>query len=161
MAYLLDADVFIRAKNQHYGFDFCPAFWDWLIDANGRGIVYSIDRVEQELIGLGDDLSDWARARGPRFFIPADSGLLPSLRRIAAWAGSQSYEPAAVNIFLQRADYYLVAHGDARSAVVVTHEVPSSSIKKIKIPDACIGNNVQVMTPFDMLRRERARFTIA
>ena len=25
MAYLLDADVFIRAKNLHYGFDFCPA----------------------------------------------------------------------------------------------------------------------------------------
>jgi len=30
MAYLLDADVFIRAKNLHYGLDFCPAFWDWL-----------------------------------------------------------------------------------------------------------------------------------
>jgi hypothetical protein len=26
MAYLLDADVFIRAKNLHYGYDFCPAF---------------------------------------------------------------------------------------------------------------------------------------
>ena len=31
MAYLLDADVLIGAKNLHYGFDFCPAFWDWLI----------------------------------------------------------------------------------------------------------------------------------
>lgn len=28
MAYLLDANVFIQAKNRHYGFDFCPAFWD-------------------------------------------------------------------------------------------------------------------------------------
>ncbi len=35
MAYLLDADVFIRAKNLHYGFDFCPAFWEWLIAQNG------------------------------------------------------------------------------------------------------------------------------
>jgi len=25
MAYLLDANVFIAAKNLHYGFDFCPA----------------------------------------------------------------------------------------------------------------------------------------
>lgn len=24
MAYLLDSDVFIQAKNLHYGFDFCP-----------------------------------------------------------------------------------------------------------------------------------------
>ena len=30
MAYLLDANVFIEAKRRHYGFDFCPAFWDWL-----------------------------------------------------------------------------------------------------------------------------------
>ena len=26
--YLLDANGFIQAKNLHYGFDFCPAFWD-------------------------------------------------------------------------------------------------------------------------------------
>jgi hypothetical protein len=25
MAYLLDANVFIQAKNLHYGLDFCPA----------------------------------------------------------------------------------------------------------------------------------------
>ena len=31
MAYLLDANVFIQAKNLHYGLDFCSAFWDWLI----------------------------------------------------------------------------------------------------------------------------------
>ncbi len=30
MPYLLDANVFIQAKNLHYGFDFCPAFRDWL-----------------------------------------------------------------------------------------------------------------------------------
>jgi hypothetical protein len=32
MAYLPDADVFIRAENLHYGFDFCPAFWDWIVE---------------------------------------------------------------------------------------------------------------------------------
>jgi len=26
MSYLLDANIFIQAKNLHYGFDFCPAF---------------------------------------------------------------------------------------------------------------------------------------
>jgi len=30
MACLLDANVFMQAKNLHYGLDFCPAFWDWL-----------------------------------------------------------------------------------------------------------------------------------
>jgi hypothetical protein len=37
MAYLLDADVFIRAKNLHYGFDFCPAFWDWIVVNHAAG----------------------------------------------------------------------------------------------------------------------------
>lgn len=160
MAYLLDADVFIRAKNQQYGFDFCPAFWDWLIDANARGVVYSIDRVEGELVGLGDDLSLWAQHRGAGFFLPTDTSVIGSLRKISNWATAQNYEPAAVTIFLQSADYYLVAHGDARGDIVVTHEVPAASVKKIKIPNACLGNGVQWMTPFDMLRRERARFVL-
>ena len=43
MAYLLDANVFMQAKNLHYGFDFCPAFWDWLIEANAAGKVLSIE----------------------------------------------------------------------------------------------------------------------
>ncbi len=38
MAYLLDANVFIQAKNLHYGFDFCPAFWDWLVVSNAAGL---------------------------------------------------------------------------------------------------------------------------
>ncbi len=37
MSYLLDSDVFIQAKNLHYGLDFCPAFWDWLIASNAAG----------------------------------------------------------------------------------------------------------------------------
>lgn len=33
MSYWRDANVFIQAKNLHYGLDFCPAFWQWLIEA--------------------------------------------------------------------------------------------------------------------------------
>jgi hypothetical protein len=40
MAYVLDANVFISAKNLHYGLDFCPAFWDWII-ATTRAAWYS------------------------------------------------------------------------------------------------------------------------
>jgi hypothetical protein len=28
MAYVLDANIFIEAKQRYYGLDFCPAFWD-------------------------------------------------------------------------------------------------------------------------------------
>ena len=43
---------------------------------------------------------------------------------------------------------------------MVTHEVPSASNRKIKIPDACIGLGIKFMTPFEMLRRERAKFVL-
>jgi hypothetical protein len=160
MAYLIDADVFIRAKNLHYGFDFCPAFWEWLILENRAGKVMSVERVEDEVVGLGDALSDWARALGEQFFVRPDASVFPALARVSEWATSQSYEPAAVSTFLQVADYYLVAQALAGRHTVVTHEVPSASTRKIKIPDACIGLGIKCMSPYDMLRRERARFVL-
>jgi hypothetical protein len=103
VTYLLDANVFIQAKNLHYGLDFCPAFWEWLLDNNQAGRVFSIDKV---------------------------------------------------------ADYYLISHALANGHVVITHEVPANSVKRIKIPNACIGLNLRFMTPYEMLRRERARFVL-
>lgn len=160
MAYLLDANVFIAAKNLHYGLDFCPAFCEWLIAENAAGTVLSIEKVEDEVRAVDDDLSTWAEARGDGFFLRPDAAVLPALATVSQWASGQTYTPAAVSTFLQIADYYLVAQAIAGGHTVVTHEVPAASPKKIKIPDACIGLNIKFMTPFEMLRRERARFVL-
>jgi hypothetical protein len=157
--YLLDTDVFIQAKNLHYGFDFCPAFWDWIDEQHQAGVVKSVEKVQEELFAGGDDLA-WARARGSELFLRPDEAVLPSLRAASIWASGAGYEPGAVSIFLQAADYYLVAHAHAIGAVVVTHEVPSESTRKIKIPDACIGLEVRCINPFQMLRAEGARFVL-
>ncbi len=160
MAYLLDADVFIRAKNLHYGLDFCPAFWEWLIDRNAAGKLFSVEKVGDEVQAIEDDLSTWAADRGAGFFLPPDTNDLPSLAAVSAWAGGQRYEPSAVSTFLQVADYYLVAQAHAGKHIVVTHEIPSASTRRIKIPDACIGLGIKCMTPFEVLRLERARFIL-
>lgn len=160
MSYLLDSDVFIQAKNLHYGLDFCPAFWGWLIASNTAGLVFSTEKVGDEIEAGGDELSEWATGRGPDFFVKPDAAILPALGRVSVWATSQNYEPAAVNTFLQVADFYLVAHALAHGHTVVTHEIASASTKKIKIPNASIGLGVKCMTPFEMLRHERARFIL-
>lgn len=160
MAYLLDADVFIRAKNLHYGFDFCPAFWDWLTENNAAGKVFSVEKVGDEVQALADELAQWADERGGGFFLRPDSSVFPALAAVSGWATSQSYEPSAVSTFLQVADYYLIAHAHSGGHTVVTHEVPSASTRKIKIPDACIGMGLKCVTPFEMLRHERARFVL-
>lgn len=160
MTYLLDADVFIRAKNLHYGFDFCPAFWEWLVERNRDGTVFSVEKVGDEVKAIADELSAWAAARGDGFFLRPDAGVTPSLAAVSAWATGQRYESSAVSTFLQVADYYLVSQARAGRHTVVTHEVPAASTRKIKIPDACIGLGIKCMTPYEMLRVERARFVL-
>ena len=160
MAYLLDANVFIQAKNLHYGLDFCPAFWEWLIVNNTAKRVFSIEKVGDEINAGADELSVWAAERGPDFFLEPDAKILPALGSVSVWSGSQKYEPVAVNTFLQVADYYLVAHALAYGHTVVTHEKAYSSTKKIGIPNVCIGLNIKFMTPYEMLRHERARFVL-
>jgi len=161
MAYLLDADVFIRAKNLHYGFDFCPAFWSWLIEKNADGTVCSVEKVGNEVQGVADELADWAAARGVDFFLPPDQTVFPALAAVSQWATAQRYQASAVSTFLQAGDYYLVSQALAGQHVVVTHEVPSATVKRIKIPDACIGLGIKCMTPYEMLRHERARFVLS
>jgi hypothetical protein len=160
MSYLLDSDVFIQAKNLHYGLDFCPAFWDWLLATNTAGLVFSTEKVGDEIDAGADELAAWAAAHGDGFFLKPDAAILPALATVSSWATGQNYEPAAVSTFLQVADFYLVAHALAHGHVVVTHEVAAASTKKIKIPNACIGVGVKCMSPFEMLRHERARFVL-
>lgn len=160
MSYLLDSDVFIQAKNLHYGLDFCPAFWHWLIEANARKLVFSTEKVGDEILAGADELATWAARRGDNFFLKPDSAILPALAQVSNWASSQNYEPAAISTFLQVADFYLIAHALAHGHSVVTHEIAAASTKKIKIPNACIGIGVKCVTPYEMLRNEKAKFVL-
>ncbi|MCC6579967.1 MAG: DUF4411 family protein [Phycisphaeraceae bacterium] len=68
MAYLIDSDILIAAKNLHYGMDFCPAFWDWLAQANQDGKLLSIEAVREDMTVGNDDLAEWVKARHNGFF---------------------------------------------------------------------------------------------
>jgi hypothetical protein len=97
MAYVLDADVFIRAKNLHCGLDFCPGFWEWLIIQNAAERLFSIEKVGDEIHAVADELSVWAAARGQGFFLRPDATVFPALAAVSTWARGQRYEAAAVS----------------------------------------------------------------
>jgi hypothetical protein len=161
VAYLLDANVFIQAKNLHYGFEICPGFWDWIVRANKRGLVYSIEKVGDELQAGADELSEWAKTNERGFFVKPDQKLPDGLARVSAWVHASRYEAMAVNAWMQSgADYYLVAQALANEHVVVTHERVDASAKKIKIPNVCDGLGVKCMSIWDVLRKEGARFVL-
>ena len=161
MPYLLDANVFIQAKNLHYGFDFCPAFWDWLLDASDRQVVISITQVKDELISGDDELSKWVSNEGAKLFQSVDAKTQPEIRGIASWANAATeYDAPAKSAFLQVADFFLVAHAKAHDLALVTHETASDSRKKIKIPNACLAAGVEFINPYQMLRRENVKFVL-
>jgi hypothetical protein len=162
VTYLLDADVFIQAKNLHYGFSFCPAFWDWLERANDAGTVVSIDKVLTDLQVRADDLATWARAR-PALFRATDAPALASFATVSTWANAHPrYDRAAIAEFLSVSDSFLVANAHAHGYIVVTHEAsqPLSRVR-IKVPDACIAMGVRSISPFEMLRIETPQFVLA
>ena len=160
MAYLLDADVLIGAKNLHYGFDFCPAFWDWIVRNHAAGVVSSVARVGDEIHDRQDKLSFWTRRNLRGFFVPPSAHDAASLGSVSAWVIQQNYDPARINAFFQKADYYLVGQALGGGHTVVTHEVAAPKARKIKIPDVCKALRVPCLTPFSMLRREKARFIL-
>ncbi len=160
MKYLLDANVFIAANNLHYGLDFCPAFWDWLVQSNAKEKVFSIEKVGDEIDAGEDQLSIWASTLNEHFFLKPDSEVLSAMADVSNWVTGNGYNSAAINTFLQVADYWLISHALAHQLVVVTHEKPAETPNKVKIPNVCVGLDIKVMTPFEMLRHERARFVL-
>ena len=159
-AYILDTNVFVEGKNRHYGFDFCPAFWDWLDKANGAGTVASITRVADELYAKEDELSEWARERGNGFFLSLDGAVESAYRDVVSWALNNEPKPQKVAKFMKGADGWLIAHAKAYDCIVVTHEVHAEGRGKIQIPIVCEGMGVRCKGPYDMLRQERARFVL-
>jgi hypothetical protein len=127
---------------------------------NNAGIVFSIEKIADELADGGDELSTWAAERGNIFFQEPDESMLSALSQVSQWAWNQNYRPAAVSAFLQDADFYVVAYALSHKHVVVTHEIASDGVRHVKIPNVCIGVHVRFMTPYEMLRREKARFIL-
>ena len=158
MAYLLDANVLIRAKNDYLAFDIAPAFWTWLDGAAAAGKVLSVDAVWSELEPQDDDLATWVRTRRS-MFLPVDGDVIAKMQQVNSWAQQErQYSPAAKLDFAQRADSALIAHALTGGHTVVTHETPGPQTKsRIKIPTAAGHLGVECISPFVMLRRLRLR----
>jgi len=123
MSYLLDANVFIQAKNLHYGLDFCPAFWDWLLENSAKGRVFSIDKVADEIAAGDDELTEWVKQNGKGLFKRTDETIFTQFGTVSTWVTNQQYEQVAINTFLQVTDFYLTAHTLAGGYIVVTRYV--------------------------------------
>ena len=155
--YLLDASSMIEAKQRYYRFGLPPGRWYWarLLEANEAGLVASAHHMKSELLAGADELSEWAKARGPEFWLPENDGTVTAMRDLARWAQNRvtagEITQGAATTF-GSGDIYLVATAAAGNHTVVTAEVPAPLAKtKLKMPDACAAFRVPWTDQFTML----------
>lgn len=153
MAYWLDADTFITAKNSIYAFEINTTLWTWLDTQLKAKRVMSPERVFREIMAFkkDDPLKQWVSARkADGLCVEPDKRVSQCLTNIADHLYTATvphkktrksqlrYKPAQVEVFSRGADAFVIAHALASSGIVVTFEsdkYPES--QRIRIPDVC------------------------
>jgi hypothetical protein len=160
--YVLDANVFIEAKNRYYGFDICPGFWSSILAQHEASRVFSIDRIASELLEQGDSVKNWVESKSPDTFFKKteDQAVLEAFQRMVNWVYAQSqFSDAAKSEFATVADGWVAAYASANSLVVVTHEQYSPDARrKVPLPNVCVEFDVEFVNTFDMLRELGEKF---
>lgn len=161
-AYLIDANVFVQAKNFHYRFAFCGGFWEWIEAAHDAGLIFSVDKVRAELLAgnKNDPARVWAEKLPGSFFLDdaSDPAVMKHYGDLMAWAatGKSQFTAAAVSKFAdeKNADPFIVAVARQRGAVVVTHEKSIDNAKnRVPLPNAADAIGVKTTTIYDLLSK--------
>jgi hypothetical protein len=159
---LLDANVFITAKNFHYAFDVFTAFWDWLDTCAETGEIASTDMVYDEHADQGDELAAWVRDRKESLFHveSTSQAVAEQVAEIGRWMNSVPFRAHVQAEFMDGADPFLAGTAQVRGDTIVTLETFDAACrKKVKLPNACQHLGVSYETTYQMLSRLNARFT--
>ncbi|MCZ3384920.1 DUF4411 family protein [Kosakonia sp. SOY2] len=161
MKYLLDANTYIQAKNQYYGMDICPAYWNWLDLQFAQGLIGSVDMIGRELKDGNDELANWAKARPGHFINNDDADTQAIFTQVVQTVMAGDYNPGNRDNFLAKADPWIIAKAKSIGAVVVTHESHViEGTKKVKVPNICHQFGVPCVNTFQFLRELNARFVL-
>ncbi|MHB8259175.1 MAG: DUF4411 family protein [Bacteroidia bacterium] len=158
--YIVDSNFFIQAHRLSYPLDIAFSFWKKVKQLAEEGKIISIDKVKNEIYDKNDALETWCKANLPEDFFKDSSQVMAAYGQVSAWAISMSdhFMQNALNEFLDadEADAFIVAYAlaDLNNRVVVTQEISQPNRKnKVKIPEACIALNVQIVNMMDMFRQ--------
>lgn len=151
----LDTDSLIRSKNEAYGFDIAPKFWDFLDQKVDEGVIASSRLVYDEIHdGAEDELRRWADARKNTLFIEPDSDVQAALQEIADYVTrAPNYAQHHIADFLKKADPWTIAHAKAHGGTVVTFESRQPNSQKPKIPDICDHFRIDSCVIWQAVRR--------
>lgn len=157
--YCLDTNIFIEANNGPYSRDFHPSFWKWLDEMVEKQMIFSSTLVYDELVGGGDELSNWVKKRKDAVFFEEPDGDAQEFFTDIADYVMRRYPRRYADLFLSGADPWLIAQSKVEGAIVVTHEklVPANS-QKPKIPNISQEFGVDWRNLYEMMRELGAKF---
>lgn len=158
---MLDSNTYIQAKNQYYGMDICPAYWEWLDQQFDQGELGSIYMIGQELKAGNDELAEWAKDRPDHFVTNDDDATQQVFVQIATAVMSGDYNAGNRDSFLANADPWIIAKAKTIGATVVSHESHLiQNTKKVKVPNICHEFHVPCISTFQLLRDLQAKFVL-
>lgn len=135
--YCIDTDTFIRAKNGEYAMNVHIKFWNWIDDQVRAGNLFSSSLVYKEITDGNDELTKWAKERHKTgHFVEPSQAVQAKFGEIANYVNS-NYGQSHANLFLSKADAWVIAHAFEEEAAVVTHEKLEENSKRVKIPNVC------------------------
>lgn len=153
--FLIDANIFITAKNLYYQFSFCQAFWDFLATMHQKGVLFSIQSVKQEIIKKDDPLKTWVETLPDTFFEDHYQSA-KSYAKLMDYAQRLDVQQIAKEEFADQgnADAWLLAHALEQGFTIITHENFNPNAKRrIMIPNVAKDHNIKVITLFEFLER--------
>ena len=166
MAYLIDTNIFIEAKNEYYAFDIAPSFWPALLNAFQKGQAVTIDAVADEIQAKEDNLAEWfaknvknSQPSSDKPFIlsaKSDENVVSCYSTIASNVIQNSqYSEDNKRKFLdaKKADPWIIAAARTWGYTLVTNEkLAGTGTKKVKIPNICQQMNVTYTNLYAMMR---------
>lgn len=153
--FLVDANIFITAKNLYYQFSFCQAFWDFLSTMHQKGVIFSIQSVKQEILRNNDPLRDWINTL-PETFFEDHYQSANSYGKLMNYAQGLDVKQIAKDEFAEQdnADAWLLAHALEKGFTIITHENYNPDAKRrIMIPNVAKDHSIKVITLFEFLEK--------
>lgn len=163
--YLIDSNCFIAAKNLYYNPKFCSPFWSVIRELHTKNMLYSVDKVQKEL--LDGEENDYARVHiaqddfFERMWLKtsiASSSYKKVVMEASDWYNQNpSKREKALHDFLSEntADAFLLAMAYDHDYTIITHETPSENTanKRIKIPDIANKLNIEYCNLYTVLQK--------
>ncbi|WP_159991584.1 DUF4411 family protein [Pelistega ratti] len=155
--YLMDANIFITAKNTFYQFGFAQCFWDLILDLHKKGIIYSIKAVKDEILkpSKADELQNWVAFLPTQFW--EDHFLsIASYSKLMQYAQTLNVKDIAKREFaeINNADAWIIAHAMNYNFAIITEEKYNPDVKKrIMIPNVAKVHNIDTITLFEFMEK--------